>query len=272
MEKNRSQREALLQNALINEILFASTIVAIAAFVFAEIRAVGLGWSYRDLLQLIAVCGIICLTAFRNKLNTHFKALFIIISLSLGGAAGVYSLGILAGTLFIFPSVTVIMAILYPVRATWTYIVLYVLFFCFVGFMFCSERTVLPIAADLLTTKYSHWIVYFICIGFFFTVSSVTIYSYRREMELLLDEITFQKDELVKTNQDLDKKNNELRVALGEVKTLSGLLPICISCKKIRDDKGYWNKIETYISEHSEAKFSHGICQECEKKLYPDYR
>ncbi len=62
----------------------------------------------------------------------------------------------------------------------------------------------------------------------------------------------------------------ELQKALAEVKTLSGLLPICSHCKKIRDDKGYWTQIESYIHEHSEAKFSHGICQECAKKYYPD--
>jgi len=51
---------------------------------------------------------------------------------------------------------------------------------------------------------------------------------------------------------------------------LSGLLPICASCKKIRDDKGYWNQIETFIRDHSEAHFSHGICPECARKEYPD--
>lgn len=55
-----------------------------------------------------------------------------------------------------------------------------------------------------------------------------------------------------------------------KVKTLSGFLPICASCKKIRDDKGYWNQIESYIKEHSEAEFSHGICPECAAKLYGD--
>jgi len=63
----------------------------------------------------------------------------------------------------------------------------------------------------------------------------------------------------------------KLNKALEEVKTLSGFLPICASCKKIRDDRGYWNQIEAYISAHSEAEFSHGICPECCKKLYPDF-
>ena len=57
---------------------------------------------------------------------------------------------------------------------------------------------------------------------------------------------------------------------IKENKTLKGFLPICATCKKIRDDQGYWNQIESYIKDHSEAEFSHGICPDCAKKLYPD--
>ena len=63
---------------------------------------------------------------------------------------------------------------------------------------------------------------------------------------------------------------SELQKAFEEVNLLSGLLPICASCKKIRDDKGYWNKIESYISNHSKVQFSHGICPDCAQKLYPE--
>lgn len=68
----------------------------------------------------------------------------------------------------------------------------------------------------------------------------------------------------------LETKNKALQNALDEVKTLSGFLPICASCKKIRDDQGYWNQIESYIRTHSDAEFSHSICPECAKKLYAD--
>ena len=63
----------------------------------------------------------------------------------------------------------------------------------------------------------------------------------------------------------------DLQKALSEVKTLKGIFPICASCKKIRDDKGYWTQIEAYIRDHSEAEFSHGICPDCKKKLYGDF-
>jgi hypothetical protein len=63
----------------------------------------------------------------------------------------------------------------------------------------------------------------------------------------------------------------EREKALQEVRILRGLLPICASCKKIRDDNGYWTQIEGYIKDHSEAEFTHGICPDCAKKLYPDF-
>jgi DNA-binding NtrC family response regulator len=63
----------------------------------------------------------------------------------------------------------------------------------------------------------------------------------------------------------------ELKLALEHIKQLQGLLPICSVCKNIRDDKGYWNRIDTYISEHSDVKFSHGLCPDCSKKLYPQF-
>jgi len=69
--------------------------------------------------------------------------------------------------------------------------------------------------------------------------------------------------------QELQQALKELQAALAKVKTLSGLLPICASCKKIRDDSGYWKQIEAYIREHSDATFTHGLCPECVKKLYP---
>lgn len=80
--------------------------------------------------------------------------------------------------------------------------------------------------------------------------------SYRAQMEI---------------DASLRESQSSLRQALNEIKALRGILPICSSCKKIRDDKGYWQQIEQYISEHSEAQFSHGVCPECAKKLYPRF-
>jgi len=71
--------------------------------------------------------------------------------------------------------------------------------------------------------------------------------------------------------KEKEKLIRNLKTALDEIKTLKGIVPICASCKKIRDDKGYWNHLETYIQKHSQAEFSHGICPDCAKKIYPGY-
>ncbi|MCK9419977.1 MAG: response regulator [Nitrospirae bacterium] len=83
---------------------------------------------------------------------------------------------------------------------------------------------------------------------------------------LVIEDITERK----KTEQEREKLISELKDALDKVQQLSGMLPICASCKKIRDDKGYWKQIESYITEHSEAVFSHGLCPDCGKKAYEE--
>lgn len=70
-------------------------------------------------------------------------------------------------------------------------------------------------------------------------------------------------NEMAAMNRELNRKNRALQEAKEQIKTLSGIIPICMYCKEIRDDKGYWNQLEKFISEHSEAQFSHGICDKC---------
>jgi len=76
---------------------------------------------------------------------------------------------------------------------------------------------------------------------------------------------------LKEREEQMRLSNRELQEALTKIKTLHGLLPICASCKNIRDDDGYWHKVETYLSEHSDLKFTHGLCEVCMKKLYPQF-
>ena len=88
-----------------------------------------------------------------------------------------------------------------------------------------------------------------------FAIWSTALISYRRKI----------------LEEKREKAVEEREKALYEVKVLRGLLPICASCKKIRNDEGYWIQMEAYIRDHSEANFSHGICPECARKLYPEY-
>lgn len=78
--------------------------------------------------------------------------------------------------------------------------------------------------------------------------------------------------ELLFMNRALGEENKKLKDYIAEIRTLRAILPICSNCKKIRDDEGYWQEVESYISSHSETVFSHGICPACARKLYPELR
>lgn len=92
----------------------------------------------------------------------------------------------------------------------------------------------------------------------------------KRRLRVQKEKIKMEMEERKIAQIEKEKLIVELKDALHKVKTLSGLLPICASCKKIRDDQGYWNQIESYIQIRSDAEFSHSICPDCAKKLYPD--
>jgi hypothetical protein len=77
--------------------------------------------------------------------------------------------------------------------------------------------------------------------------------------------------ESVSSERELINRNKTLENTLAEIRRLRGILPICASCKKIRDDSGYWHQVETYLHDHSEAEFSHSICPDCLKRLYPEF-
>ena len=102
-----------------------------------------------------------------------------------------------------------------------------------------------------------------------------------RDVELYSGPIMFRGEQLLYTIvYDITERNTKerereeliekLEKALNEIRQLQGIIPICASCKKIRDEKGAWNQLEAYISEHSEAEFSHGICPDCAARLYPE--
>jgi len=88
--------------------------------------------------------------------------------------------------------------------------------------------------------------------------------------DTILQKMGALNNEMVNLSRELRQKNRELEHANATIKTLTGILPICSFCKGIRDDKGYWAKLEEFISEATEVQFSHSICPDCMKKHYPD--
>ncbi len=109
---------------------------------------------------------------------------------------------------------------------------------------------------------------FFITANLIGMIASYSIEYYIRSTFYFQHLLRKEKAKVSKVNKELEEKVSELRQALTQIKTLSGLLPICAKCKKIRDDRGYWKQIEEYISSHSDAEFSHSICPECAEELY----
>lgn len=119
---------------------------------------------------------------------------------------------------------------------------------------------------------------YFKIFSFYLIYRAIIETGIRKPYELIFKELDASNKNLqneinarIQVEKERERIIAQLQHTLSEVKTLSGLLPICSHCRKIRNDKGYWNQLEDYIHEHSDVRFSHGICQECAKKHYPDY-
>jgi hypothetical protein len=130
------------------------------------------------------------------------------------------------------------------------------------GFMIQYQLFLFILFSLLLT-----WFAFF---GGFVSNIRQRLWTQKEETRKANEEIKIEIEERKLAQIEKDNIIVELKDALLKVKTLSGLLPICASCKNIRDDNGYWNQIESYIKTHSEAEFSHSICPNCAKKLYPD--
>ena len=105
--------------------------------------------------------------------------------------------------------------------------------------------------------------------------SSTVVFIIALGLLLSIIVILFIENKTISKRKQVEKEREkliaELQDAATKIKTLSGLLPICSSCKKIRDDKGYWKQIESYIRDHSEAEFTHSMCPICAKKFYPEF-
>ena len=87
----------------------------------------------------------------------------------------------------------------------------------------------------------------------------------------ILDLLFSTYEAVMQRNFELERANEELRESLATIKTLSGLIPICSNCKKLRNDQGFWQQLEVYVKEHSEAEFTHGLCPDCEQKIYAKF-
>ncbi len=159
-----------------------------------------------------------------------------------------------------------------------------IIFFSVFSGYFCMKSAIVIYTQSKVCIGKTNWLLLtgFMIICFWFFLRSVITFMSGREIADFMSADIFQgtifiigfishiiiiTGLIIMNSQRLDF---ELRKANDNIKSLKSLLPVCASCKKIRDDRGYWNQIESYIKTHTEADFSHGLCPECTKKLYPE--
>lgn len=139
-------------------------------------------------------------------------------------------------------------------------------------FLTLSGMTLYEFFKQFLIPDISIWSSHIITIAFSTILAFVVSFFVLKRENKIKDALNQKNQELVASKTNLEENLKRLEEATRNIKILSGLIPICASCKKIRDDDGYWHQIEQYINEHSDAVFSHGLCPACAKKMYPDLK
>jgi len=141
-----------------------------------------------------------------------------------------------------------------------------------IGLLTSAAMTFYEFFKQYLIPDISIWNSHIITIVFSTILALIVSFFVLKRENKIKSTINQKNQELEKAKRDLVENINRLEEASRNIKILSGLIPICSSCKKIRDDAGYWHQIEKYIKEHSDAVFSHGLCPSCAKELYPEMK
>lgn len=253
-EKTEYSTHREIQEKLLDRIMLIFGIMSIPVLIFSVLRYFDIGWHNAFYINMAITAVMVLLAVFRKSIPYHIKTLciitaFIILSLSGARYTGLSSFYIPFLMLAIFTGVI------------------------FLGrkpafFIYLASAGIIT-AAGVLNVKgviapvinlnayhgyYTSWLT---ALCTFSAITGLVI--------LIVGEIGYL---LSKKISELEMMNQELKGAVNEIKTLQGILPICAKCKKIRDSNGYWTQVESYIENHSELKFSHGICEKCSEELY----
>lgn len=251
--------EGRLLNELLDQAMIATALLGLAILVLTHLRAMEVGWGVRDVIQiavelLVAACAI-----FRKRIRLSLKkALVIVVSLVVG-VSGVATLGTFTGAVFFIPMSAILSALFFNGRALQVYALFCIATLVAVATGFISGFLFVENAAVLVANP-MNWGIYLIAFTILIVFTCTAVYRYRQALYGMMAHLGRQHDELKVRTQELEK-------ALGEIQTLKGIIPICSYCHKIRDEEGAWDQLEKYISTHSNAQFSHGVCPDCSPHL-----
>jgi hypothetical protein len=293
----QSQIEAIaaFRSQQVNAIFIACATFGVPSLIASIYRAKQFGVKPLFLVQLVVYFAVLVIIALRHRLSFRVRTFTLLTILFILGVGGLFTWGLMGmGIPFIISS-SVITTVLFGSRAGIIITALGIITVALAGIGVYTDKLTFGFDMNVYARSAGAWFTAIFSTGLFTTVvviSSGRLYnslmtsiralskrtatlqqtneelqreiSKRKEIEEELRNYETQLEEMV------DQRTKELQSALANVKMLTGMLPICASCKNIRDDEGYWHQVEVYIRSHSEVEFSHGICPDCTIKLYPE--
>lgn len=261
----QKMNEALLHDAdrltgqLVNQLLLLTFGIMTVGMVVIQLRSWELERAFRDWFQLASYAVLLGTMLGRHRLSFRLK-LAVLIAFMLGnGVIGIMSLGFFGSAVYFFPLSCIYAAMFFGPAALVVFTAGCIAIMALAALAFISGYSHLADVQEMVVSPLV-WGVYLVGFGFLVVVSGYAVYRYRSANEFLLRELRDQRDKL-------GRRTQELEVAMAEIDTLRGIIPICSYCHQIRNDAGAWDQLEVYISRHSLAKFSHGICPSCIGKM-----
>ncbi len=245
-----------IQEKLLNKLFFIFGIIAIPTLIISLSRFFSIGWQPIFGVHIILTMVFLLISIYRKSISYHIKVAILIGIFYILGISAALNLG-LGGLFVAFLMLSVFIGIVFWGKKP-SLIIHFggIASILAMGVLMVKEIISPNIDIASYSQFYSSWIT--TTVGFAL-IAGLCLLVVGEIGHILAHKI-----------KELKRANLELKTAHDEIQTLSGMLPICASCKKIRDDKGYWNRIESYITDRSEATFSHGICPTCLEKLYQE--
>lgn len=293
----QSQVEAIdaFRSQQVNAIFIACATFGVPSLLASIYRAKEFGLRPIFLLQLAVYLVVLLIIAFRHRLSFRARTFTLLSILFILAIGGLLTWGLMGMGIPFIISCSVITTVLFGSRAGIVTTALGILIIVLAGLGIYTGRLRLAFDMNDYARSSGAWLTAIFGTGLF---TSVVVISSGRLYDSLMASIrdlSRRSATLQQTNEELqreisrrlemeeelrnyethleemvDQRTKELQSALANVKMLTGMLPICASCKNIRDDEGYWHQVEVYIRSHSEVEFSHGICPDCTIKLYPE--
>ena len=263
-------RKEMIQRRFLTSISAVMVVLATIGLFFSLLRIPHTGLHFNHLVHMALALVILVMFFLRKRLSNRALVVYILAVFAVLSISSLLQYGLVSAGLY-FASICMFVAgVTLGLRGG----ILAALFFAaleaVIAYLWMSGQLVFPGDVGQYILLPSVWITmggaFFIITAVFYISASGFVHSLRE----LVDTIDRQKQEIQARTTELGLANRKLKEAMGKIKTLDGLLPICANCKKIRDDKGYWQQVEQYVRNHTQAEFTHGLCPDCTQKLYPE--